>query len=69
MLIKKGEMVIVKDSRKGTFHARAYETFDTEEKEFYPLITLETVYGIANYWENGDKIPVRKGLCKIEKGE
>lgn len=69
MLIKKGETVIVKHWRKGTFRAKAYEAFDTDEKEFYPLVALETVYGAANVWYKGDKIEARKSLCIIEKEE
>ena len=65
MIIKKGTNLIVKDRRKGTFKGIAKEDFDTEKDEFYPVITKQCVYGMANDWEAGEEIPCRKGISKI----
>lgn len=65
MKIKAGQNIIVRDRRKGTFKATAITDFDTEEDEFYPVITREFVRGMANDWDIGEKIPCRRGLSTI----
>lgn len=79
MLIKEGTLLSVDHSRKGEFTAVAKRDFDTEE-EFYPIVLvagkpnklgggIEGLLGVSagKYeWENGEEIPCRKSLCKIE---
>ena len=67
MKIKKGNILKVDHHRKGTFMAKATEDFDTDKKEFYPIVTLEVVYGAANNWVMGEKIPCRASLCSVSK--
>lgn len=68
MKIKKDQALMIRHSRKGTFIGIADRDFDTEEETFYPisLADKEVVEGIATYWSNGDSIPCRDSLCKIE---
>nr|DAO11529.1 MAG TPA: hypothetical protein [Caudoviricetes sp.] len=65
MIIKAGTKLTVKHSRKGTFEGIAEKDFDAETTEFYPIITLEYVRGMANEWFEGERIPCRKSLCVI----
>lgn len=65
MIIKAGTKLTVKHSRKGTFEGIAEKDFDTETTEFYPIIALEYVRGMANEWFEGKRISCRKSLCVI----
>lgn len=58
----------IKHVRKGTFNAIAVEDFDTDTEEFYPVVlaTDEFVSGAANDWNEGENIPCRGDLCKVE---
>ena len=69
MKIKKGENLIIKDYRKGTYEAAAFEDFDTEIDEWYKVITLQHVQGRTMDWEPGEEIPCRRGLAVVEKCE
>lgn len=69
MIIKKGEKIVINSCRKGIFLAEAYEDFDTEITEFYPVITCETVKGFSTVWYKGEKIPCRRGMSKILRKE
>jgi hypothetical protein len=65
MQIKKGSLVKVIHSRKGSFTGRAAEDFDTSD-EFYPIILADNVVeGITTDWEKGELIPCRGSLCEI----
>lgn len=66
MKIKSGTKVRVIHKRKGTFTGYAAEDFDTEIAEFYPIKTAQFVSGMANNWDEGEIIPCRNTLCKIE---
>lgn len=66
MKIKSGTKVRVTHKRKGTFTGYAAEDFDTEATEFYPIKTAQFVSGMANDWEEGEIVPCRNTLCKIE---
>lgn len=65
MKIERGQKILVCDKRKGEFLAVASETFDTEDCDFYPVITLEYVSGLATDWDIGEAIPCRRGISKI----
>lgn len=67
MIIKKDEVVKVRDSRKGTFFAKATEDFNTDECEFYPLVLWQDdpVQGLSTNWIKGESIPSRRGLSTI----
>ena len=72
MKIKQGEKINVWHKRKGFFEAIAKRDFDTETETFYPLILAQTskdktVFGLSEQWENGEEIPCRKDLCRIER--
>ena len=69
MKIEKGEIVQVSDRRKGKYRAQAQEAYDTEADEWYPLVTLDYVRGMATEWEPGDDIPARRGISFITKIE
>lgn len=70
MKIKKGSLLLVKSSRKGTYKAIALKDFDTENDEWYsvalaqekPLNGFQTIAK----WEEGDEVPCRRGLCTVE---
>ena len=68
MKIKKGTLCLIKHSRKGTFYGTAKEDFDTEDREFYPIIVSEImgVKGLNEEWIEGEEIPCRDSLCEIE---
>ena len=63
---KKGQLLEVHDARKGFFLAKAAEDF-SEADEWYP-ITLDQDYlaGMANDWADGESVPARKGISRIE---
>ena len=65
MKIERGQKILVCDRRKGEFLAVASETFDTEDCEFYPVITLQYVSGVSTDWDIGESIPCRRGISKI----
>lgn len=68
MEIKKGQLVFVKHERKGNFYAKAIKDFNTEEEEFYPIVSAEqrNIGGLNTEWVTGEKIPCRNSLCSIE---
>ena len=67
MKIKKGQLVFIRHSRSGNWHGIAYEDFDTEEDEWYSICLREVGReGLVNQWVEGDKMPARRGLCKVE---
>ena len=69
MNIEKGQKLIIKNDRKGTFKAVAEQTFNTKEEEFYPVCLAVNQYvgGKSLYWEAGESIPCRANLCTIKK--
>lgn len=67
MNIKKGDVLIIKHSRKGRITVIAERDFDTETEEFYPVVTAEAVEGRNTDWMPGESIPCRNTFCKIEK--
>ncbi len=71
MLIKKGQLVFVKSSRKGNYKAIALKDFDTENDEWYPVALAELGKSLVgmnkdNIWVAGDEVPCRRGLNTIE---
>jgi len=70
MKIKKGQKLIVKHSRKGTFNGIAMKTFDIKKEEFYPIALDQekTLHGASmlNDWEKGEEVPCRDCLCKLK---
>jgi len=67
MKIKKGQMLLVTHSRKGTFKGIAQEDFDTKKEECYPVCVVESyVQGISMGWVEGEEIPCRASLCSVE---
>lgn len=66
MKIKSGTKVRVMHKRKGIFTGYAAEDFDTETTEFYQIKTAQFVGGMANDWDEGEIVPCRNTLCKIE---
>ena len=69
MFIKKGQKLVINDSRKGTFNAVATKDFDTDIEEFYPVACSELVVGLTRVWKTGDEIPARKSLCNVSLAE
>lgn len=67
MKIKKGEILKITHNRKGTFLAKADRDFDTEKEEFYPVIVLDEVKGLASIWKKGEYVACRSNHCSIEK--
>lgn len=61
MKIKKGQLVKVDHSRKGSFNAIADNNFDTEIEKFYPL-SLAQENSVAGMAQNGPKVI----LCHVE---
>lgn len=68
MQITQGTRLVVHHARKGTFHGIAKEDFDTELTEFYPIVldNPEGVAGVTKSWKEGEEIPCRSCLCKLE---
>jgi len=68
MEIKKDTPLKVIDYRSGTWTGIALEDFDTDKDEWYPVAVAQEnpVKGLNTVWEKGDKMPCRRGLCKIE---
>ena len=69
MKIKKGQLLFVRDCRKGNYSGIATEDFDTEEDEWYSISLVKgTVDGITtkDKWIAGDDISARRGLCRVE---
>ena len=66
MKVFKGQSVIVKDSRKGTYRGVATADFDTIDDEWYSVTPKETVYSISTCWEPGDDVPCRRGIAYIQ---
>ena len=68
MEIKKGTLLKIYHQRKGIFYGEAIRDFNTEKEEFYPIkVKYKTVAGLSEIWEDGDTIPCRNTLCKIER--
>lgn len=68
MKIKKGEKILVHHNRKGTFNAIAKNSFDTEKDEWFDVILdQDNLEGQVNSWFEGEHVPCRAELCKIEK--
>ena len=65
MKISKGQRLIVRDSRKGKYKGIATKDFDTEADEWYGVAAQEIVYGMANVWDIGEKVPCRRGQATI----
>jgi hypothetical protein len=65
--IKKGQKLLVKDSRKGTFFGKASKAFDTDKDEWYSVVVDqdEPVYDLSKVWKKGEEIPCRKGLARV----
>ena len=68
MLVTKGTVFTVYDSRTGTYTGIATSDFDTEKDEWYSVAVHqdEPVYGLSNLWEKGEDIPCRRGLSRIK---
>lgn len=68
MKIKKGTLVFVNHSRSGKWHGIATKDFDTVKDEWYPLASAEkrSIDGLNTQWFEGEDVPARRGLCKIE---
>lgn len=66
-LIKKGTLLLVKHSRKGTFYGRVKRDFSIKE-EWYPIVSdeIRSIDGLNTEWEYGEEVPCRNSLCKIE---
>ena len=68
MEIKKGQKVIVRHNRSGTWNGIAKEDFDTNKDEWYPIsLDQEFVEGLNTVWHKGDNMPARRGLCEVSK--
>jgi hypothetical protein len=69
--VKKGEKLVIVDSRKGTYHAVATSNFDTEKDNWYDVAVDqdEPIYGIGsgNVWRKGDGIPCRNGQAQVKR--
>lgn len=69
MKIKKGTLLKVNHSRKGTFEGIAIKDFDTTKEEFYPIALAQKnpIKGISinMEWIEGEEIPCRNSLCKL----
>lgn len=66
MKFKKGDKVLVKHSRSGTWNGIVSEDFDTEKDEWYSIKLAEKrVEGVSTYWEEGEEMPSRRGLCQV----
>lgn len=61
MQVKKGDLLTIVHTRKGTFDAVALEDFDTDEAEWYPVATRRAVRGasIEKGWDIGEEIPCK----------
>ena len=68
MFIKKGTILDVSHSRKGTFIGVATKDFDTDKEEFYPIAVAQkdAVQGANTEWIEGEEVPCRNSLCKIK---
>jgi len=72
MIIKKGTKLKVSHCRKGKFIGEAAEDFDTETKEFFPIIHLEgEIYKVAGFgslssYDYGESVPCKNSFCEIE---
>jgi len=62
MLIKKGQKLLIKHKRTGTFYALAMRDFDTKNESFWPVTACEQVHGLNTYWVPGEEIPCRQSL-------
>ena len=69
MIIKKGTKLYVKHQRKGRFYGEAYEDFDTEKDEWYPIQAAEHIEGESSYWTPGEEVPCRNILTEVSLAE
>lgn len=67
MKVKKGDLLEISHSRKGTFRVVALEDFDTEDEDFYPVAAAQRVQGMAEDWVAGEEIPVSHRLVSSVK--
>lgn len=69
MRIKKGTLLQVEHCRKGCFKGVATRDFDTEKETFYPIAVApgDAVEGLNTEWREGEEIPCRNTLCKVER--
>lgn len=64
MLIKKGQKLKIKHSRKGEFIGIATENFDTVKSKWWPIKAQDFVKGMSQDWEPGERIPCRGSFVK-----
>ena len=62
MLIKKGQKLKIKHSRKGQFTGEASKDFNTEKSEYWPIVSCDYVEGLDTNWRPGERIPCRACL-------
>jgi len=69
MKIVKGTLLRVDDRRKGSFKGIALRDFDTKKEVFYPIAVAQKieVRGLNTNWFEGEEIPCRNTLCKVER--
>ena len=67
MKIKKGTLLQISHTRRGTFKGEANRDFDTEKDEWYPIILIDDiVWGLNTSWKKGEEIPCRRNLSKLK---
>jgi len=66
MLIKKGQLLLIKHIRKGTFIACANEDFDTCKDEWHLFKGTEHIDGITHFLKPDETISCRKDLCTVK---
>lgn len=72
MNITKGQKLLVRHNRKGTFYGMATEDFDSATTEWYPIVIHQDnniVRGLATDYYPGERIPCRASLCSISTVE
>lgn len=55
--LKAGDKIKLTHNRKGTFEC---EVESNDDGEWLNVVVLERVRGLANQWNKGDELPVRK---------
>ena len=68
MKIKKDTLLNVNHSRSGKWVGIATDDFDTEKDEWYPIALAQEaeVHRLNTFWEKGENMPARRGLCTVE---
>lgn len=62
-----GDKVVVRDNRKGTFRGTVTKAFDSEQDEWYSIsLRQDCLEGMSTRWENGDSVPCRRGISRVE---